>query len=163
MTDSEFDRHASERAMVFYVGWFADPLVFGQYPALMVSSMPRNILPVFTDEESLLLKNSVDFYSINHYTSKYVQLNLNKHDEDYLGVLHHVFRDGKLIGEQAESDWLFVVPYGIRKSLEWIHRRYPDLPIIIRYDIFSHKVKMEFLLLKKEKCLLRVQLTIPFA
>jgi len=32
--------------------------------------------------------------------------------------------DGKLIGPQAQSNWLFVYPVGIRKLMVWIDNRY---------------------------------------
>jgi len=35
-----------------------------------------------------------------------------------------VQRNGIQIGPQADSDWLYVVPYGIRKNLFWLQDRY---------------------------------------
>lgn len=36
---------------------------------------------------------------------------------------------GQAIGKQADSEWLLVVPWGFRKLLAYVHRRYgaPDI------------------------------------
>lgn len=39
------------------VGWFADPIFLGDYPASMKSRLGSR-LPVFSDEEKLLVKGS---------------------------------------------------------------------------------------------------------
>jgi len=89
-------------------------------------------LPTFTNAEKALLKGSSDLYALNHYTSRYAQNNPNPPtnpggpDAD-AHVLLTTERDGKLIGPVADSPWLFVVPYGIRKNLFWLQERYGNL------------------------------------
>ena len=39
--------------------------------------------------------------------------------------------DGKQIGPQADSSWLFVVPWGFRPLVNWISARYGRPPIIV--------------------------------
>ncbi|KAM7472468.1 hypothetical protein LguiA_010651 [Lonicera macranthoides] len=70
---------ASYRALDHYLGWFLHPMTFGDYP----QSMRKNAgdrLPKFTEEESKLLKGSLDFLGINYYTSNYASpaLSVNK-------------------------------------------------------------------------------------
>jgi beta-glucosidase len=130
-SDSLVDHLASERVLQFDLGWFANPLMFGQYHLEMLKRLPRSILPRFTKNESNLLKRSVDFLGLNHYTSRYVQHTGTTSKDDVLGVRFLVERNGELIGERAESDWLYVVPYGIRKTLEWMSKRFKDIPIMV--------------------------------
>lgn len=40
-------------------------------------------------------------------------------------------QDGQLIGPQAASDWLNVVPSGMHDILHWISNRYSNPPILI--------------------------------
>ena len=54
------------------LGWFADPLFFGDYPASVKAAHPA--APAFTDEQRALLKGSVDFLGINFYTAQCVLL-----------------------------------------------------------------------------------------
>lgn len=61
---------ASERSNLFWLGWFADPIYFGDYPQVMKDILgPR--LPAFTPEEKDLLKQSSDFFGLNHYSSAF--------------------------------------------------------------------------------------------
>ncbi|EQC24955.1 hypothetical protein SDRG_17160 [Saprolegnia diclina VS20] len=63
---------AAERAVLFDLGWFADPIYFGDYPEAMKARLGDR-LPRFTPEESALLKGSNDFFGINHYGTNYVE------------------------------------------------------------------------------------------
>ena len=68
------DYLAAQTDLEFQAGWFADPLYFGDYP----ESMKRLVgarLPVFSPEQSVSLKGSVDFYALNHYSSRYYRAN----------------------------------------------------------------------------------------
>ncbi|XP_076890209.1 beta-glucosidase 22-like isoform X2 [Bidens hawaiensis] len=60
------DMKAAERAQDFYVGWFLDPLVNGDYPEIMKKNA-GNRIPNFTKLESERVKGSFDFIGINHY------------------------------------------------------------------------------------------------
>eukprot|EP00930_Biecheleria_cincta_P085085 TRINITY_DN74508_c0_g1_i1.p1 TRINITY_DN74508_c0_g1~~TRINITY_DN74508_c0_g1_i1.p1 ORF type:complete len:637 (-),score=44.24 TRINITY_DN74508_c0_g1_i1:133-1794(-) len=64
------DLAASQRRQEFQIGWFLDPIFFGDYPASMRTAVkPR--LPQFTPEERDSLRNSVSYLAINHYTSRF--------------------------------------------------------------------------------------------
>ncbi|XP_057965006.1 beta-glucosidase 11-like isoform X2 [Malania oleifera] len=60
------DAIAAQRANDFFHGWFAAPLVFGDYPEIMKKNAGERI-PAFTEDESKLVKGSFDFIGINHY------------------------------------------------------------------------------------------------
>jgi beta-glucosidase len=62
------DQEAALRAMLFQWGWFVDPMVFGQYPAVMRERLGDR-LPNFTQEEKTELIGSADFLGLNYYSS----------------------------------------------------------------------------------------------
>ncbi len=55
--------------MLFCIGLYADPLYFGDYPAEVRARVPH--LQHFTPAESAALRNSTDFYAMNHYASRF--------------------------------------------------------------------------------------------
>ncbi|CAA7024283.1 unnamed protein product [Microthlaspi erraticum] len=67
---SEADKAASKRAFDFIVGWFLDPLVYGDYPEIM-KKMLGDRLPTFEPKESALVKGSLDFLGLNYYVTHY--------------------------------------------------------------------------------------------
>uniref|UniRef100_A0A9I9DHC1 Beta-glucosidase 11-like n=1 Tax=Cucumis melo TaxID=3656 RepID=A0A9I9DHC1_CUCME len=66
LTDSKEDAKAVERAYEFLLNWMLHPLVFGEYPKLMIKNVGSK-LPIFTKAESSLVKGSADFIGIIHY------------------------------------------------------------------------------------------------
>jgi beta-glucosidase len=137
-SNSAQDVEAAERNMQFTLGWFADPIFFGDYPATMRQRCGDR-LPVFTSQEKLLLLSAKsDFFGLNHYSSGYIAAqkpgDQNSNEHNYfsdIGVFGTKIRDGKPIGPVADSDWLYVVPWGIRKILNWIGKRYPGVDIFV--------------------------------
>ncbi|KAF3436443.1 hypothetical protein FNV43_RR23535 [Rhamnella rubrinervis] len=73
-TDSKEDIIATQRANDFLIGWFLDPLVFGDYPEIMKKNVGSR-LPSFTDDESKLVKGSLDFIGIIYYVDATVKDN----------------------------------------------------------------------------------------
>ncbi|RLN94978.1 hypothetical protein BBJ28_00027175, partial [Nothophytophthora sp. Chile5] len=65
------DVAAAERALQFDYGWFLQPMISGDYPAVM-REVVGDRLPRFTPEESKLMKGSYDLFMMNHYASKSV-------------------------------------------------------------------------------------------
>eukprot|EP00823_Brevimastigomonas_motovehiculus_P009090 TRINITY_DN8771_c0_g1_i1.p1 TRINITY_DN8771_c0_g1~~TRINITY_DN8771_c0_g1_i1.p1 ORF type:complete len:556 (+),score=134.51 TRINITY_DN8771_c0_g1_i1:75-1742(+) len=127
------DVAATQRYLEFFLGWYADPLYFGDYPASM-RAIVGDRLPRFSEEESRLLQDSKDFFGINSYTTTYVYDQPNPIDTEpgwitdmHLGRTY--YRDGKPIGPRADSSWLYVYPPGIGALLRWIDSRY-HRPII---------------------------------
>ena len=58
--------------------------MFGDYPSSMRSRVGSR-LPVFTGSQSALMKGSLDFVGINHYTTYYARNN----DTNLIGTLLH--------------------------------------------------------------------------
>ncbi|KAL2514181.1 Beta-glucosidase 17 [Forsythia ovata] len=64
------DVKAAQRALDFMLGWFLNPLTYGDYPKSMHTLLGKR-LPNFTHEEAELVKGSYDFLGLNYYTSFY--------------------------------------------------------------------------------------------
>ncbi|KAG6907815.1 hypothetical protein DXG01_007297 [Tephrocybe rancida] len=62
---------AAQTAIDTRLGWFADPIYKGHYPASLAASLGDR-LPKFTDAEIAVVKGSSDFFGINTYTTSLV-------------------------------------------------------------------------------------------
>ncbi|XP_031385205.1 beta-glucosidase 12-like [Punica granatum] len=71
-SNSVKDRSAALRALDFMLGWFLDPLIYGDYPYSM-HSLVASRLPKFSQEQSAIVKGSFDFIGMNYYTANYAQ------------------------------------------------------------------------------------------
>ncbi|XP_047330668.1 beta-glucosidase 40-like [Impatiens glandulifera] len=136
-TNSTDDIVATQRAQEFQLDWFLRPLMLGDYPNSMIERVGSR-LPRFSHDESLLVKGSLDFVGINHYTTFYGS---NNTAANLVGVLLNdtlldsgattlPFKNGKPIGDRANSIWLYIIPQGIRSLMNYIKQRYGN-PIII--------------------------------
>ncbi|GMG14687.1 unnamed protein product [Phytophthora fragariaefolia] len=65
------DVAAAERALQFDFGWFLQPMISGDYPAVM-REVVGDRLPRFTAQEAAIIKGSYDLFMLNHYASKSV-------------------------------------------------------------------------------------------
>ncbi|MDQ8181350.1 GH1 family beta-glucosidase [Pelagicoccus sp. SDUM812005] len=135
-SDSEGDKAAAQRALEFFLGWFADPVYFGDYPAVMRERVGER-LPQFTPEDAKLLKGSSDFFGLNHYTTMIASE--PKQEVSGTGDIkgnggmmedQQVELAGDPSWEQTDMGWN-IVPWGCRKLLEWIDARYGHPPIYI--------------------------------
>jgi beta-galactosidase len=119
---SELDRRAAERAMLFQFCWFLDPVVTGDYPAVMRERLGDR-LPRFTKEQSRRLLGSCDFLGINTYSSALATTPENK--PTWGGYWADMY-----VTTSADPSWgknfmgWPVVPDATRELLLWISRRY---------------------------------------
>ncbi|KAK4355673.1 hypothetical protein RND71_024644 [Anisodus tanguticus] len=60
---------------------FIKPLIFGDYPQTMRKNVGSR-LPTFTKRESELIKGSLDFIGLNHYTQIYIRDNPRSLEKD---------------------------------------------------------------------------------
>ncbi|KAK6289518.1 hypothetical protein POUND7_001059 [Theobroma cacao] len=129
------DKCAAVRRVEFQLGWFLHPLYFGDYPKSMRERLGDQ-LPEFTEEDQELLSSFMDFVGLNQYTSRLVSHAAESAEEGHFHKAQQIekiveWEDGEMIGEKAASDWLYVVPWGMRKVLNYIADAYSNLPIYI--------------------------------
>ncbi|KAG0504027.1 hypothetical protein HPP92_004099 [Vanilla planifolia] len=130
-------KDAQERAMQFNLGWFFDPIKFGDYPWSMRALVGER-LPHFTPEENEKLKDSFDFVGLNYYTARYARHQpITKDfkprsflDDPRVDVLA-VDNDGVPIDHAEPGSWINVHPRGVREILLYIKHRYENPPIYI--------------------------------
>lgn len=131
--DDAEDIVACQRKQEFFLGWFADPIYFGEYPA-SVRKQIQDRLPLFTDEETVLVKGSNDFFGSNSYCTNFIKhLVGSPSPEDHLGNIEllPVNKAGRPIGPETQSSWLRPHPPGLRRLLNWISNRYGGPAIYI--------------------------------
>lgn len=121
------DVAAAERAVLFSLGWFTDPIFgeTGDYPEPM-KRLYGDALPKFTEEQKTLLKGSADFFGLNHYGTGWVTYDpLKPGDDRSFGVVSH---EGL---PRGESIWLYGAGWGLRKLLNWVKNRYNNPEVIL--------------------------------
>lgn len=105
--------------MVFFqYGWFASPIVDGQYPTVMRdrvdkisadAGLSESRLPSFSLHEKELVKGTYDFFALNHYTSMLVRW---KEENESQPISHTTdmnvdfFKDPSW--QNSSTDWLTV-------------------------------------------------------
>ena len=134
-SDAPEDVAAAQRALEFYLGWFADPLYTGDYPAVMRERLGDR-LPRFSDEDAARLQGSADFFGLNHYTSQLVAHHPGGDARCEVNVNAGITADQDVVfsadpgWEVTDMGWP-IVPGGCRKLLGWISERYGRPPIVI--------------------------------
>ncbi|PKA57433.1 Beta-glucosidase 12 [Apostasia shenzhenica] len=134
--NSPHDLEAQQRAIQFNLGWFLDPLEFGDYPFSM-RALAGDRIPAFTEEESKKLKGSYDFIGINYYTARYAKhvpifkgINPQTYNDDvHADIL--IEKDGVPIEHAEPGSWINVYPRGLRELLTYIKSRYNNPAIYI--------------------------------
>ncbi|XP_972032.1 myrosinase 1-like [Tribolium castaneum] len=141
------DLEAAERFLQFQFGWFAHPLVFGNYPQVMIDRIEERSkkegfktsrLPEFTKKEIDEIKGTFDFIGLNHYTSTLAKwredIAIGK-PESSKDLSVSVSKDSSWEG--SASSWLKVVPWGLRKIAKWIKDTYKNPEIMIAENGYS--------------------------
>ncbi|KAL5567225.1 hypothetical protein UlMin_030389 [Ulmus minor] len=132
-SEANHNKNAALRALDFMLGWFLEPITYGEYPHTM-RVFVGNRLPKFTKKESELLISSFDFLGLNYYTANYAhyapQTNaVNKSVLTDAQANLSTSRNGIPIGAPTGSDSFYVYPKGIYELLVYIKRKYKD-PVI---------------------------------
>ncbi len=135
LTDSKKDQDAAERAILFFLGWFADPIYRGEYPQVMIDRV-KDRLPRFTADDITLIKGSSDFFGLNHYTGAYAAqaeegiVQTDVYQNGGISEDQDVNLSSDPSWEQTQMNWN-ILPWACRKMLKWIDKRYDHPEIII--------------------------------
>ncbi|MBA0548239.1 hypothetical protein Golob_019348, partial [Gossypium lobatum] len=134
LTRSKADNYAAQRARDFHVGWFLHPIRYGEYPRTMQEIVGKR-LPKFTKEEVKMVNGSFDYVGINQYTTSYISnpttpSNVTSYQSDWNAAFANA-KNGVQIGPRANSWWLYIVPWGMYKTVTYIKERYGDMNVII--------------------------------
>lgn len=134
-SDKVEDKVAADRRIDFQLGWYLDPIFFGDYPKVMREILGDR-LPKFSDEDKKLLRNPIDFVGLNHYTTRLIAHVTDDTEHNNFYQTQQIERivnwpTGEQIGERAASEWLYIVPWGFRKLLNYIAKKYNNPPIYI--------------------------------
>ncbi|CAM8881674.1 unnamed protein product [Rhodiola kirilowii] len=126
-TNSTKDIEATQRAQDFQLGWFLDPLMFGDYPKnnetqsgrpltniLQCRSCPSQGIPICVLREC------------TQWNMFIIPLCLI-----VLFFFGPAFRGLKPIGDRANAIWLYIVPGGMRSLMNYIKQKYDNPTVII--------------------------------
>lgn len=142
---------AAERFLLFEIGRFLDPLLGsryegkqrkGTYPPEMkayleerarILHLPGSPLPNFSDAEKKELRGALSFIALSHFTTRLVSplpptqaTFQKKHAPDHDCLM---LRDPTW---PSSSERQALVPWGLRKMLNWVSQRYgKTLPVIV--------------------------------
>lgn len=128
---SALDIAAAERTYAFNLGWFLDPIFFGDYPGIM-REVVGSRLPRWSNQTELQwLRESLDAISLNHYTSflcKPGSVKPGQNNNYWLDTNTSCFYDPSW--PLTDVGWA-VVPVGIQELLLYVAGRYESLPIFV--------------------------------
>ncbi|KAG2456947.1 klotho [Polypterus senegalus] len=144
------DGEPATRVLEFSLGWFSEPIFgSGDYPTIMRDwvqqrnhlDLYNHRLPFFTKEEKELVHKSFDFFALSHYTTALVSEVKNEkvRSNDITEVVY-----------LSDSTWLKspknmpVVPWGLRKVLNWVKSKYENVPVYIMangIDVENEKIE----------------------
>ncbi|ONK66357.1 uncharacterized protein A4U43_C06F6890 [Asparagus officinalis] len=137
LSNSANDKAAAQRGIDFSIGWFLDPIIYGEYPKTM-QEIVKERLPKFTPNEVKMVKGSMDFVGINQYTTYYAyndpHLPLQSKPTNYsldMRIGTAFDRNGVPIGPKANSKLLYIVPWGMYKAITYIKEHYGNPTIIL--------------------------------
>ncbi|XP_075054053.1 klotho [Mixophyes fleayi] len=134
---SRNDNNTSERFLEFEIGRLAEPIFLsGDYPKVMREWLgQRNSphmfdfhLPYFTESEKRMIQGTFDFFALTHYTTELVHWEVEDTVRyDYVLEVQFITDSTFLHSPHKYA----VVPWGLRKILNWIKSKYGNIPIYV--------------------------------
>ncbi|XP_020575458.1 beta-glucosidase 22-like isoform X2 [Phalaenopsis equestris] len=144
LTNSAEDAMAAGRARDFLIGWFLNPIFFGDYPE-MIKTNAGSRLPSFTYSESQKLKGSCDFIGMNYYYSLYVaddssipKTGLRDANSDMFAKFT-AFKDVPPVSQLRPPTQISHDFESLRKMLNYLKDTYRNPPIYIHENGYGLK------------------------
>ncbi|KAG5884739.1 hypothetical protein JTB14_037768 [Gonioctena quinquepunctata] len=147
-TETSKDKRAVERVLLSRFGWFCNPLVFGDYPEMMIERIGRyskeqglteSRLPKFTEDEKQRLKGSFDFIGINNYVSRMI-IGLNDTVDK-----NPTYNNDFALNEYEKDSWaknykekIQAYSTGFGNILRWVRDTYKNPEILITEQGYSN-------------------------
>eukprot|EP00775_Hariotina_reticulata_P009277 gene9277-9442_t len=119
-SSSPQDVRAAQNKLDAEVGWWLDPVYFGDYPATLKATK-GSFLPSFTSQQRQLLNGSLDFIAANCFTAKWVSA---RPGSDLGWKESKTDSSGKLIGPATGVPWINLVPWSQGRMLKYLTQRY---------------------------------------
>uniref|UniRef100_A0A3B4BLN3 Uncharacterized protein n=1 Tax=Periophthalmus magnuspinnatus TaxID=409849 RepID=A0A3B4BLN3_9GOBI len=127
---SREDVEPAKRVLDFRVGWFTEPIFgSGDYPMGMRSwlrQLNSVSLPVFNERDRQLVNGTYDFFAISHFSTKLVT-HAKEDSYTYSAMLE--------VQHMIDTTWIMsprpVVPWGLRKALNWVKEHYSHVPVYV--------------------------------
>ncbi|XP_035689918.1 LOW QUALITY PROTEIN: cytosolic beta-glucosidase-like [Branchiostoma floridae] len=140
--DLPADVQATDIVLQIYQRWFARPIFGdGEYPPVIQQTIQklRSAKKLeglgFSDEDKSSIRGSADFFGVNHYTTSIVAS--KPIDIQTQNLLESFEQTSAPEWPRAESDWLFAVPWGLRRLLKYIKDNYGDPEVYITENGWS--------------------------
>ncbi|KAJ7997451.1 hypothetical protein DPEC_G00229140 [Dallia pectoralis] len=134
---SRKDVEPANRVLDCRVGWFSEPIFgSGDYPPRMRNWFHQLAsvdlfsfhLPLFSDEDRQLVRGTYDFFALSHFST---QLVTPTTDENKLASTLGVQYMGDITWIMSPRPNAPVVPWGLRKALNWVEEHYKGVAIYV--------------------------------
>ncbi|KAG8125102.1 hypothetical protein E2320_020395 [Naja naja] len=137
------DLKAAERYLQFMLGWFAHPIfINGDYPEILKTQIEEKNnqcsvdfakLPAFSNKDKEMVQGTADFFGLSHYTSRLVGVLDNQTCNSEYETIGGFSREVDPSWPTTAAPWLYVVPWGLRRLLQFVSEEYTktSIPIYI--------------------------------
>ncbi|OIT33098.1 beta-glucosidase 18 [Nicotiana attenuata] len=134
ITDDEADIKAAARALTFHVAWLLDPLVYWR-----LSYRNARVSREEITKDCLLSNCTCNMNDNNNPTCSHGE------NRAILGFLLTAVQneDGAFVGDQMGMPGLYVVPQGIEEIVDYIKKRYNNMPIFVTENGYASIDKQE--------------------
>ncbi|XP_050305570.1 myrosinase 1-like [Anthonomus grandis grandis] len=148
-SSSEADVAAAKNFLQFSMGLLAHPIFIGNWPQVVIDEVDqkselqgytRSRLPKFTDEQVAYIKGTADFFGLNYYSTYMISDNTNAAEILYppsYGTDIKITLGLNSSWPNSASSWLYNVPWGLRKLINWVSNQYNKPEIIITENGYS--------------------------
>ncbi|XP_062190800.1 cyanidin 3-O-glucoside 7-O-glucosyltransferase (acyl-glucose)-like isoform X2 [Phragmites australis] len=148
-TNSTEDIAAAKRTQTFFIGWFLDPLYYGDYPILMKKNVGSK-LPKFSRDQSEQLMSSMDFLGVNYYTITHVKDDPQDAPNNRRDFMADASAKTNL---NYSTTHVYIPSYGLQDVLEYLKQSYGNPPIYIHENgypmsqdvVFDDEHRVKFL------------------